>query len=101
MKILHLTLKKLPFDVMVTGEKIIEFRKPSKWIISRLQKQYDVIKFTNGYGKDKPYFIAKYAGYGMERVGRSFKYSNGLTVYSGIETVKIYIGEIIEKGNLN
>ena len=33
---LKLTLKKMPFEVMVTGEKKIEFRCPSKWIESRL-----------------------------------------------------------------
>jgi hypothetical protein len=36
MKILHLTLSKLPFEVMATGEKTTEYRKPSKWILSVL-----------------------------------------------------------------
>ena len=56
MKILKLTLSKLPFDVTVTGEKTIEYRKPSKWILSRLKgKHYRKIWFTNGYGKTRPF----------------------------------------------
>ncbi len=52
-RILHLTLSKMPFEVMVTGEKSTEYREPSKWILSRLQgKDYDLIKFVNGYGSD-------------------------------------------------
>jgi len=63
---LYLSLKKEPFAVMVTGEKQEEFRKNSGWIRSRLfdkkdnEKKYDYIKFVNGYGADKPYFICKY-----------------------------------------
>lgn len=58
MSTLNLSLHKLPFDVMLTGEKDKEYRKPSKWIVSRLYnkdgtlKKYDVVKFVNGYGHD-------------------------------------------------
>lgn len=55
---------------MVTGEKREEFRKPSKWMLSRMFnknkdgsksfKKYDLVKFVNGYGNDKPYFIAEF-----------------------------------------
>jgi len=60
MNILHLSIKKEPFEVMVTGEKDIEVRKISTWIDSRLfnkngsKKHYDLVKFTNGYGKSRP-----------------------------------------------
>ena len=53
-RILHLSLHHMAFEVMVTGEKELEFRKKSKWIEARLfnkdgsRKQYDFIKFTNG-----------------------------------------------------
>jgi hypothetical protein len=106
---LYLTLSKIPFDVMVTGEKGEEFRKYSKWIESRLidtetwvSKKYDFIKFVNGYGKDKPYFICKFDGFIQCYMDvKSRKYSNGLIV-SGIGKYDfiIYLGEIIEKGNL-
>ena len=40
---------------MVTGKKTIEYRRPSKWIKDRLvDKEYEVVKFVNGYGDDKP-----------------------------------------------
>ena len=48
--ILKLTLKKKWFDLMIVGKKNKEFRKPSKWIDSRLiGKSYNFVKFTNGY----------------------------------------------------
>jgi hypothetical protein len=106
--ILHLTLSKGPFDVMVTGEKKEEFRKNSDWIRSRLfdklgvEKKYDYIKFVNGYGKNKPYFICEYVDFVecyMDVAER--KYSNGLIV-TGISKGDfiIYCGDIVEIGNL-
>lgn len=63
-KTLHLTLSKTPFDLMVKGKKKKEYRKPSRWVFSRLhQKTYDYVKFANGYGPDKPYFICEYKGF--------------------------------------
>ena len=92
---------------MVTGEKKEEFRKHSKWMYSRLydrdwnEKEYDLIKFVNGYGKDKPYYVCKYAGFMecyMNVADR--KYSNGLIVTGiGKGDLIIYCGEIIERGN--
>lgn len=107
-KVLYLTLSKAPFEVMVTGEKKHEFREDSKWIKSRLfdqkngdaHKKYDLIKFTNGYGSECPYFIVPFISFWREYgAGEVFKYSNGLTV-----TVKpgdwiIQFGEILEIGN--
>lgn len=109
MKTLHLTLSKQPFEVMVTGEKDEEFRKGGDWIQSRLmtpdgdEKEYDVIKFTNGYGKDKPYLICKYLGFfeiymnGLQRT-----YSNGLKIDGeyGKGDYVIICGEILETGNI-
>ena len=36
MTTLYLTLKKKPFDIMISGEKKFEYRNNSKWIESRL-----------------------------------------------------------------
>ena len=66
MTTLYLTLKKQAFDVMKTGEKKEEYRKESKWIMSRLNKDYKYVKFTNGYRKESPSFIVEYKGW--ERV---------------------------------
>lgn len=107
MKILHLSLKKDPFDVMVTGEKTKEYRKFSKWIKSRLfdkrgnPKTYDLIKFVNGYGSDKPYFICKFDGVIKGDVSINIEFSNGLLISDLSEDDYIIkLGEILEIGNL-
>lgn len=100
-KTLLLTLSKKPFEVMVTGEKDIEYRKPSKWILSRLKgKDYDYVKFVNGYGNDKPYFVAEYKGWSQNAIVRYQSYSNGLEVHTESGDVFIYLGKVIETGNL-
>lgn len=106
MKTLHLTLSKEPFAVMVTGEKQQEFRDPSQWMISRMYKNgrianYDFVKFTNGYGKDKPYFIAVYKDFYRENRATRHEWSTGFAVVSVPGDFVINIGQIIEKGNLN
>ncbi len=110
MKTLYLTLSKKPFEVMVTGEKTEEFRKYSAWIESRLyntynweEKKYDVIQFTNGYGKDKPFFTCRYRGFDTVYLGDlpPRKYSNGLVVDDMTKgDFVILLGEIIAKGNI-
>lgn len=101
MKTLHLTLSKKPFEVMVTGEKTFEFRKPSNWIKSRLyEKGYDVVKFINGYGADKPYFIAEYRTFWRTKSNSAIPYSNGLIVNVEDGDFVISIGKILETGNL-
>ena len=86
---LRLTLKKDAFEVMKTGEKMMEFRKPSLWIMSRLfvnanpaqgMKPYDTVLFTNGYGKSRPSFERKYDGLARVTEAREYVYSNGLVV---------------------
>jgi len=109
MKVLHLTLSKKPFEVMVTREKTDEFRGDSMWIGSRLyhsearfgqKKHYDLVKFVNGYGDDKPYFIAEYRGFDRAIETTRFEYSNGLVVVVLRGEYIIHLGKIIETGNL-
>jgi len=108
-KILKLTLSKKPFDVMVTGEKDIEIRRPSNWLKSRLyskdgsEKSYDYVQFTNGYGTDKPMFIAEYL-YFFEVDKESeeiLNYSNGLVVEMSEGSIVIVLGSIIQSANLS
>ena len=96
MSTLKISINKKAFDVMVTGEKTEEFRAESKWIMSRLKKDYDFVQFTNGYGKERPVFIAKCLGYSFEDVDKV--YSNGLLV-KGTKII-IKLGEIVEKRNV-
>ena len=93
---------------MVTGEKFNEFRKNSDWIYYRLYtkkglaRTYDFIKFVNGYGGHRPYFIVRWNGF--KKATKSDLptkiYSNGLTVKIDIGDFIIHCGEIIETGNL-
>ena len=107
---LHLTLNRKAFEVMVTGEKSTEYRKFSKWIESRLidkngnPKEYDNVKFVNGYGYDRPYFLADYKGFEKELIGFNHNkpYSNGLKV--GIVEkgdFKIFLGSVFFRGNMS
>lgn len=77
MKILNLTLKKKWFDMILSGEKLEEYREVKPYWIQRLtwheyhkcdylillhsvangkaiRKDFDYIRFKNGYGKDAP-----------------------------------------------
>lgn len=112
MKILHLSLRKEPFDVMISGEKTIEFRHPSEWLKSRLKQEYTHVQFTNGYGKDRPYFICELKE--VKNVNHTHsetisepwpltfvKYSNGLKVNISGELIWLYLGKIIKGGNLS
>jgi hypothetical protein len=98
MSTLKLTLSKIPFDVMITGEKKTEYRRASKWIESRLYdkyrnlRNYMYVEFTNGYGKDKPRFTCEFKGVTVsDRVDEL--YSNGLHVDTHEKTYCIHLGE--------
>lgn len=95
-KVLYLTLKKPQFEVTSRGEKTTEYRHLSKWILSRLiNKSYDLIKFTNGYGSDRPYFICEFIKWGYTEKA-SYSFSNGLLVNVVDGDIEIKLGKIIE-----
>lgn len=111
-RVLRLTVQRKPFEVMVTGEKDEEFRKPSDWIYSRLYKkvkrgklvyheprEYDIVIFTNGYGNDKPYFIVEMVNHIPSVIEWEVTYSNGLKVNITYGTNIIRLGNILEVGN--
>lgn len=86
-KILHLTLKRPPFEVMKTGEKPIEFRRPSPWLFSRLiesktgkKKTYDFVCFKNGYNMDSEFFYTIYCEFYIAEEPGVRHYTNGLKV---------------------
>jgi len=109
MKALLLTLQSWPFQTMHLGYKDREYRKDSSsnWIRSRLidsktdePKHYDVVKFVNGYGKDKPYFVAAYKGFEMAKKNYMVEYKTGLKVNVKKGDFRILLGPIIRKGNV-
>lgn len=94
MRALKLTLKRRWFDMIAAGIKCEEYRKPGKWILSRLRdKEYDLIEFKNGYGVNVPTMIVEYNGW---------HYGSGKTAwgYEGRESViVISLGDIVSLHN--
>lgn len=121
-KILILTVSEKPFWVMVTGEKTDEFRKDKEsktgkyWMRSRLynqnilrtptmpdgvKKDYELVKFTLGYGTYKPYFFTEFKGFDVAETKQTIRYSNGLEVVVEVGDFIIHLGDVLETGNLN
>lgn len=71
-RILHLSLKKRWFDMILSGEKKEEYRELKPFWQTRLVKtgywhtqecvEFDYVHFTNGYGGDKPQIIIECKG---------------------------------------
>ena len=80
-KTLHLNLLRKYFDQIAEGNKTIEYRDKTDYWKRRLEnKEYDVIKFRNGYAKDAPTMLVEYVGL---NVGNPFAY-------------EIQIGKVLE-----
>ncbi len=68
MKVLHLTLHKKWFDEIKAGEKKEEYREAKQYWLKRLfdekgkPKEFDVIKFRNGYNKNSRKMFVKFLG---------------------------------------
>ena len=99
-------MKQSPFEVMVTGEKRVEFREKKAWISSRLvdsksgiDREYDIVEFTNGYGEQRPRFTVSYKGYALKEKGVHATYSNGLKVDENSPTYVIFLGDDIVRKN--
>ena len=63
-KILHLNLYRKYFDAIVNGTKTIEYRDKTEYWKKRIEgREYDIIKFRNGYATDAPTMLVEYNGY--------------------------------------
>ena len=63
-KILHLNLYRKYFDAIADGTKTTEYRDKTDYWKRRIEgKEYDIIKFRNGYAKDAPTMLVEYTGY--------------------------------------
>lgn len=53
--ILHMTLKRKWFDLILHGKKINEYRENKPYWLKKINKnKYDIIRFRNGYRKNSP-----------------------------------------------
>ena len=65
-KIFHLNLYRKYFDAIANGTKTIEYRDKTDYWKKRIEgREYDIIKFRNGYAKDAPTMIVEYGGYNI------------------------------------
>lgn len=99
MKILHLTLKKKWFDMILSGEKKEEYREFKEYWKKRLDwynpNGYFInkIKFINGYGNNRPWFIVE-----LERI----QTGTGFIKWGAPagECFILKLGKILDKGNI-
>lgn len=110
MKVLILNLKKEPFYTMLNGLKDKEYRvdTSSRWMRSRLidrktgkPKEYDFVKIIYAYGKQQPYFIARYKGFEIAKKNYNVKYNNGFAVRVNRGNFRIKLGSVLRTGNIH
>lgn len=110
MNTLHLTLKKKWFDMILSGEKKEEYREVKDYWMKRLAgvdgcgtsynftilnnrenkcKEFDVIKFKNGYAKDARSFTIECKGIEVKEGNRKWGAPN-------YKVFAIKLGKIIE-----
>ena len=95
MKVLHLTLKKKWFDMILSGEKKAEYREVTEyWRIRLVGKNFDAILFKNGYGKNAPQMLVELC---------SLSRSLGIIEWGAPENKMVYIltlGKTLKTDNL-
>lgn len=80
---LHMTLHKKWFDKILAGRKLYEFREVKPYWTKRLEnREYDVIRFKNGYQRDARTMTIEYGGYQIRKV-------------KGVELYCIRLGKIL------
>ena len=105
--ILFLNLYDKAFNVMFTGEKNREYRKPSRWMDSRIYNKDGSLKkkkyahFTLGYNGKNPYFLARILYIKKAEKNYKMSYSNGLKIDINKGDFIIRLGKIIEVGNID
>ena len=85
---------------MLNGVKKKEYRKPSNWIKVRLEnKSYNFVKFVNGYGNDKPFFVCEYEGFKISENHEIMEFDGQKVVVEKGDYI-IQLGRIVDYGNL-
>jgi hypothetical protein len=75
-KILHLTLHRQFFAAIAAGKKRTEYRKAKPYWRKRLEdRQYDIVKFRNGYARNAPEMLVEFRGVRRDGRGRNADYA--------------------------
>ncbi len=103
-KILHLTLTRKWFDMILSGEKKEEYRDQKRYWATRLIesgkcpyytfKDFDCILFRNGYAKDAPEMYVEFKGTTMDRGRKDWGAVEGEHYYV------IKLGKVISTTNI-
>ena len=87
-RILHLNLYRKYFDQIAEGTKTIEYRDKTDYWKRRIEnREYDIIKFRNGYAKDAPEMIVEFKGMGT-------------VTFQTTPTYAIQLGNVLESKNV-
>ena len=83
MKILTINIKRKYFDLIKNGKKKEEYRLIKKYWIDRLEnKEYDFIRFQNGYNRDSEKFIIEYLGIVKKEIQNEFFGDKSVQVFA-------------------
>jgi len=83
MKILTINIKRKYFDLIKNGKKKEEYRLIKKYWIDRLEnKEYDFIRFQNGYNRDSEKFIIEYLGIVKKEIQHEFFGDKSVQVFA-------------------
>jgi len=83
MKILTINIKRKYFDLIKNGKKKEEYRLIKKYWIDRLEnKEYDFIRFQNGYNSDSEKFIIEYLGIVKKEIQHEFFGDKSVQVFA-------------------
>jgi hypothetical protein len=97
---LELVLKRKWFELMIDGKKKIEIRTKKKYWESRLVgKNFDLVKFRNGYKTKSPFFICKFIKIEVSKKDDEISFEGEIAKINKGDFI-IFLGDIIEKGNL-
>jgi len=100
-KVLKLTLTKQWFDLILTGEKVFEYREYKKhWMQRLLGKDYDQIEFINGYGLHRPTMRVVCEGVAIMAV-EHIQPDNGEQLDAEKKYFVIALGEVVSACNLD